>query len=297
MMTQFSPDWLAKIDDVASSFASAEPFRHVVIDGFLRPGLCEALIAEFPPYDDRFRRENGGKAEYPDVNSLGPAFREFDEAVRSPAFLKMAAKITGISGLVHDPRYHGGGAHEIRDGMDNSIHVDFSHLKPSALRRRLNLFVYLNPLWRSEWGGLLQLHSDPLSPGKNVVKSIAPAVNRCVLFETSARSWHGVTRLRLPENERERSRRSIAVYLYAKERASGSAAAAHETVYLNRLLPGRLPEGYSLAAGDIEELSWLDLPARFKPGRRLTRKDGAEIKRLAAFKSQALRLLAEIRRR
>src|SRR5579872_6090348 len=162
----FSGAWTSQVDRLAASFQAGRPFAHVVIDGFLRESFCGKLIGEFPPYDERFMRSHGGKAEHPQLASLGPAFRAFDEVVGSPAFLGLLAQMTGIAGLAHDPLYVGGGAHEILDGMDNSIHLDFNRL-PDGSHRRLNVFLYLNPGWRPEWGGLLQLHSDPLSPWKN----------------------------------------------------------------------------------------------------------------------------------
>src|SRR5690606_23616526 len=83
-------DVRARADDLAREFRGAEPFPHVVIDGFLEADLCRRLVAEFPAYDaDRFRNEWGelGKAHHERVAAIGPAFAELDAGLRSPAFL------------------------------------------------------------------------------------------------------------------------------------------------------------------------------------------------------------------
>ena len=55
-----------RIPGLSQSFASARPFRHVVIDGFLDDAFAHRLLAEFPPFDAQRALnemgEVGGKA-------------------------------------------------------------------------------------------------------------------------------------------------------------------------------------------------------------------------------------------
>src|SRR5690606_16397377 len=74
-----------------ADFRAARPFRHLVLDGFLREDFCQALCDEFPPFDQR-RAINeagapGGKAVVESLPRIGPAYRRFDELIRSKEFL------------------------------------------------------------------------------------------------------------------------------------------------------------------------------------------------------------------
>src|SRR5262245_58205707 len=55
-------------DTLAEAFRSADPFPHVVIDGFFNAAFCERLLAEFPPFASGDARNElgtlGGKAFY-----------------------------------------------------------------------------------------------------------------------------------------------------------------------------------------------------------------------------------------
>jgi len=37
--------------DIRHAFQSALPFRHVQIDNFLKPEICEGLLRDFPSFD------------------------------------------------------------------------------------------------------------------------------------------------------------------------------------------------------------------------------------------------------
>ena len=56
-------------------FRSAEPFHHVVIDGFFDAAFCERLRSEFPPIASGDARSElgtlGGKAVYPIIRKSG----------------------------------------------------------------------------------------------------------------------------------------------------------------------------------------------------------------------------------
>ena len=56
-------------EKLRENFTRAEPFPHLVIDGFLDPAFCRELLAQFPPYDDaRFRNEHGHRGKGYDEN-------------------------------------------------------------------------------------------------------------------------------------------------------------------------------------------------------------------------------------
>lgn len=251
----------AAADDLRREFRDAKPFPHVVVDGFLEPGLCRRLVETFPSYDaERFRNEWGelGKAWREDVSRLGEAWAELDRGLRSPAFLDLLGRISGIPNLLFDPTYFGGGTHENLHDMELDPHIDFNLHPQSQLHRRLNLLLYLNEEWDEAWGGALELHTNPWRPPhENEIKTVAPLVNRCVLFETSDRSWHGFRRITLPEDRRTLSRRSFAMYLYTRERPEVPLIPHDVTIYTDRPLPERLHAGYTLTQADVDELGAL----------------------------------------
>ncbi|MFK7956428.1 MAG: 2OG-Fe(II) oxygenase [Lysobacterales bacterium] len=246
----------------ASAFAAAKPFRHVVIDNFFQTNFCSRLVKEFPAFDEKLalneNGEVGAKAVHEQIRSLGSAFAQLDTLVTQKDFRQLIGDIAGIDGLQFDPHYFGGGTHENRHGQDLDPHVDFNYHPRNGQHRRLNLIVYLNPHWEEDWGGLLDLHSDPSQPiGVDQVTRVLPVMNRCVIFETTENSWHGFERINLPEDQRHLSRRSFALYYYSKERPAQQTAKPHSTVYVDRQLPVRYCAGLELTDEHLQELEIL----------------------------------------
>jgi hypothetical protein len=116
----------------------------------------------------------------------------------------------------------------------------------------LNLIVYLNPEWDESWGGNFDLHSNPWEPEKDHIRTILPLFNHGVIFETNEHSWHGFEPIRLPENHKGTSRRSFAIYLYTRERATDETAASHATVYVPRPIPETVRAGEVLEDHDYQ---------------------------------------------
>jgi Rps23 Pro-64 3,4-dihydroxylase Tpa1-like proline 4-hydroxylase len=250
---------LRRADLLGGEFASAQPFRHVVIDDFVDPHYCRELQAAFPSFDSGRARnelgEIGRKAVFPDLAALGPAYARFDRLLRGKAFRTWLGAVSGIPSLIYDPAYVGGGTHENLDGQDLDPHIDFNYHPATGMHRRLNLILFLNPEWQEDWGGALELHVDPwLPPEQNTVRRIVPLANRCVVFETTERSWHGFRRIQLPVDKRHLSRRSIAVYYYTRQRPRPEAAPAHGTLYVPRPLADHIQPGYTLREEDIDEM-------------------------------------------
>ncbi len=65
-------------------FVAAKPFRHVVIDNFLEPDFCAALLQQFPSFDEKGaineNGEIGGKSTQERVRALGKEFCRLDDA-------------------------------------------------------------------------------------------------------------------------------------------------------------------------------------------------------------------------
>jgi hypothetical protein len=254
-----NPKLLENACGYAAGFATARPFPHVVIDGFLNTEFCADICHEFPAFSETAALNEdgrvGGKAVQEKVRSLGSAYERMDDLVQSPEFIALVERITGIHGLCYDPWYFGGGTHENRQGQDLDPHIDFNYHPITRQHRRLNLIIYLNEHWDDRWGGALQLHSDPRLPAQDDdVVTVTPLMNRCVIFETSERSWHGFDRIELPADQRELSRKSFAIYFYSDTRPAAETADEHSTVYVERRLPARFMPGHTLDEVDVGEL-------------------------------------------
>ncbi|UXI67505.1 2OG-Fe(II) oxygenase [Tahibacter amnicola] len=261
----------ADADRYAAQFARREPFRHVVIERFFTDAVAQALLETFPPFEKGNARNEAGvpgnKSTVERIRNLGSIYAALDDQIRSPGFLALISRITGIPDLQYDPWYFGGGTHENRNGQDLDPHVDFNRHPVEPWHRRLNLIVYLNPEWDDAWGGSLELHSDPRA-ADNRITTVTPLFNRAVIFETTEWSWHGFSRITLPPERAGTSRRSIALYFYTSDRPADELASPHATIYVDRPLPARFAEGHTLTAQDVAELRQL-IDRRDQHNRRL----------------------------
>jgi hypothetical protein len=195
------------------TYQAAQPFPHIVIEEFLPAPILEACLADFPTAlsdtDVRFDRAQERLKFQFHPDRLPARSRALFYAFNSHPFIKVLENITGIKGLVPDPYFLGAGFHEIREGGHLSVHVDFNHHKPMNLERRINVLIYLNKDWKPEFGGELELWNADMSA---CVRSVLPEFNRCVIFDTTAKSYHGNPNVvRHPEGV---CRRSIALYYY-----------------------------------------------------------------------------------
>jgi len=258
MNNLFSNEFQGSLASLSSKFTSARPFPHVIIEEFLNPQLCARLLNDFPAFEKRHALnemgEVGGKAVRMDMPGIAPSYAELDTFLQTPEFLKAIEQLTGIQELLYDPNYIGGGTHENLQGQSLDAHVDFNLLPHNGWHRRLNLIIYLNPQWKSAWGGCLTLESDPWNAEHADKVEIVPTFNRCAIFETSEVSWHGFAAIELPVNEHETTRKSIAIYLYTRTRPTEQTAASHGTVYVPRGLPATLSSGSVLTESSFFEL-------------------------------------------
>ena len=113
------------------------------------------------------------------------------------------------------------------------MHTDFNtYDNPThgKLDRRINLLLYMNKDWKSEYkGDLLMYHPDDISQ----VKSIEPIFNRCVIFNTTNKSIHGHP-FPLCVDKEDLYRKSIAIYYYTKNENGNvdfEGDSAHSTIW------------------------------------------------------------------
>jgi hypothetical protein len=231
---------------LGSTFREAKPFPHVVISDFFARDVAQRLLDDFPSFEDRYATgetgEVGRKAARRNVRDISDAYREVDDFIQTSEFLNFMSEMTGIPDLMYDAEYHGGGTHENVNGASLYTHVDFNY-HPKGWHRRLNLIVYLTPEWQEEWGGNLELHSNPWDPWTDEVETVPAEFNHAIVFETSEHSWHGFPEIRLPEDRRHLTRKSFAIYLYTHDRPAEQTAAQHSTIYVPFGMPDDIGPG------------------------------------------------------
>ncbi len=249
---------IGRAGEIQREFLQAKPFRHVAIDNFLELEHCDALLRDFPAFDEA-RATNemglvGRKSVVERVADISTFYRHFYEYINSKDFLDAMTAFTGIADLIADKTLFGGGTHNNLSGQGLDAHVDFNIDERTMLHRRINLLIYLNREWEEAWGGAIELHSDPRNPAIDEIASFLPLFNRAVIFETNEYSWHGFDRITLPPDKQHLSRKSFSIYLYSKDRPAEEVVAPHTTFYVPQPLPANLRAGHTLTDEDMLEL-------------------------------------------
>jgi hypothetical protein len=221
---------IARGDGEHPTYVANTPFSHIVIDEFFDRRTLDEVLSEVDGIDRSKRyakfldRETGHNkfAFLPHV--VGPNTARLTQYLNSGPFLTYLEKLTGISNLIADPSFFGGGVHWIDNGGYLEIHADFNHLKKYNLARRINLLLYLNKDWKDEYNGHLEMWDGSTMTKR---KAVAPLFNRAVIFSTVKEALHGhPTPLSAPPGV---ARRSLALYYYTN--TWEPAVQAHTTLY------------------------------------------------------------------
>ncbi len=227
---------LKKLDQAAKDgherYSDAEPFPHIVLDDFLKPESAKTILDNFPnPADpalwDKYQADGYEmKIATSREEQLSSNIRQAIHDLNSGPFIRFLQELTGIQHLLPDPQLLGGGLHLVGPGGHLGIHADFNWHKELHVHRRINLLIYFNEDWLPEYDGNLELWS---TDAKSCVKSIVPAFNRAVIFNTTSDSFHGHPRpLQVPAGH---WRRSIAMYYYTARRPENELREPHNTRY------------------------------------------------------------------
>ena len=200
------------------------PFPHCVIDNFFDTDIANKLYEninslKLEDANCKFTNKKSlyeyNKFAFSNIEKLPLSLKDVFVYLNSKEFIEKLEKLTGISGLIYgDMKLQGAGVHIIKNEGFLGMHTDFNtynHSIHGKLDRRINLLVYMNKDWKSEYkGDLLMYHPDNISE----VKRNQPIFNRCVIFNTTNKSVHGHPEpLCVPK---DLYRKSIAVYYYTK---------------------------------------------------------------------------------
>jgi len=238
----YSPD-PARLEAIAARYRpmyqEASPFPHVAIDGLFPDEILRRVVAEIPPSNHpswtvygsgnpHANEGDGAKRSISQEPRLGPTTRNFLLQLNSATFIDFIQLLTGVTGLVGDPTYRGGGIH--RTGRNGSLlaHSDADrHPMGDPFNQSINIIIFLNEGWQDAYRGALELWSRD---GKQCERRITPIFNRTVIFESSADTYHGYPQpLECPA---DRYRDSLAMYYYEINRTASEHYAGHvDAVY------------------------------------------------------------------
>ncbi len=209
--------WTEELPSLRQRYAANQPFPHIVLDDFLAPEVYASALREFPGTDraawTNYIHVNERKRASVDTATWGPALRMIAEVLTGDEFLAWVSALSGFDDLVADWSMDGGGLHQCLTGGFLNVHADFTaHHRVDNWRRRVNLLLYLNEEWRSEWNGELELWSSDMS---RCDATVMPLGNRVLLFTTEVDAFHGhPTPLECPDGI---ARQSMALYYFSEE--------------------------------------------------------------------------------
>jgi hypothetical protein len=219
--------------DKRAQYASARPFPHVVIDGFLGDELSTELASVFPrPEHPGFVRRDYaeqsarlGQLQRSGFEGVDPAIRHLLAELSGMAFLDFVSMLTGIEGLIPDAHFRGAGISLTLPGGHLALHADFNRDRTRHLERKVTALYYLPEEWSPSWGGALELWDEART---RCEASYLPSRDRLVVMAHGDTYWHGhPTPLACPEG---RFRASIASYYYVAA-PSRDDADAHGAIW------------------------------------------------------------------
>jgi 2OG-Fe(II) oxygenase superfamily len=236
---EFASELLRLAKANAERYAGGRPFPHIYFDDFLPIQAAEAALRDFPEPRQvkwsEFDSPQEKKLAFDVVERLPAGVRDVLYFMNSRPMLEFLEILTGISGVVPDPYYIGGGLHQIKPGGKLAVHADFNHHKRLNLDRRINVLIYLNKDWKEEYGGHFELWNKEMTAAE---QKVLPIFNRCAIFSTTSTSYHGHPNpLTCPP---DRTRKSMATYYYSNGRPEEESRDAHSTLFVRR--PGEVEE-------------------------------------------------------
>ena len=205
------------IKGLKEQYATADPYPHIVIDNFLHNDVAEKALQAFPGVTSdnwiHYLHFNEKKHGLNKMESLPTILQHVITELNSDEFTAWLSELTGIEGLIADKSLEGGGLHQSQKGGFLNVHTDFTaHPHEKSWRRRVNVLVYLNKDWKDEYNGHLELWDQQMT---QCIQRISPVMNRCVIFTTDDKSYHGhPVPLATPDDI---TRKSIALYYFTKE--------------------------------------------------------------------------------
>lgn len=231
-MNFINPDWLTESakKQLRESFVNAQPYKHLVIDHFLKAEVAQDIFSQFPDYElfnKKYDGLNERKAEGSNFEDFAPIFTDLKKEVMSEPFCQWISDITGVENCFVTNDALGAGLHQGKAGSFLDVHIDFSMHHIANVYRRLNLLIFFNPDWQDAWNGHTELWNADMT---ECAKKVRPDFNRALIFQTTGKSYHGYGKISPPEHI---TRKSFYTYFYTNEPGEQDGH-YHDTVFKAR---------------------------------------------------------------
>jgi len=217
--------WNALLPALSKQYREAEPFPHIQLENVFDPEVAMACVEEFPTAGSGpwtvYKHYNEDKVGLTKRQLFPPTLGRVTDELNSEQFVRWISALTGFHDLVPDPQLVAGGLQQSGAGGFLNVHADFTmHHYRRNLRRRVNVILYLNPGWKPEWGGALELWDRTMS---RCVERVPPTFNRLLIFNSTETSYHGFpARLTCDEGV---TRKTLALYYYSVEQQTNNECA------------------------------------------------------------------------
>jgi len=208
---------IATGDELSQQYSANTPFPHIVIDPFFAPEIAISLgvaISAIPDgdYGVSFRSLAQRKIQLSNILGKAPHIYYAYQTLMGSTFTQFIETVSGYPELEGDRQFAGAGLHRYGGRDFSEIHLDSNrHPFDVGLYHRVNLIIFMNPIWRAEWGGELVLWSSRNDRPDRPAAIIQPAFNRAVVFQVARTSWHSVNPIRCSH---DRTRNSMVIYYF-----------------------------------------------------------------------------------
>jgi hypothetical protein len=172
------------------SYRAASPWPHVVIDGLFDPTVvARAKEEELGPALQLVPRRSNRMVKAESRAAAGPTAGAILQRLLADDVCDLLTTLTGIPNLVTDPTHWWAGVHVLAPGSFQAVHRDFAHDATGDLWHRVNMLVYLNSGWQSEWGGQFELWDTTMT---KCHRRVEPVGGRVIIFESGPDTLHGI---------------------------------------------------------------------------------------------------------
>jgi len=154
--------------------------------------ILNSCPEEWDRYNNLFEQKN----TYRDKYNFPPRLNELFSELTNQVFINKLNELTGLE-LINDNERLLWGLHTFNNNDKLDMHIDAGRHLPTGMYKAITLGIYLSKNWTDNNGGYLELwNGDNITIVSNpkiyeCKKKISPIFNRCIIFESNNKSWHG----------------------------------------------------------------------------------------------------------
>ena len=169
------------------------------VDDLLPVDIAKEIHRAFPQPEEMNLKKSLREYKHiaAQMDQYHPLLEQAIYAFQDTEVVSLIQSICGIDKLEPDLHLYAGGISTMKKGQFLNPHLDNSHDKDRNCWRVLNLLYYVNPNWKVEYGGDLELWPDGVK-GKPIV--IPSSFNRLIVMATHQCSWHAVRPVQVDES-------------------------------------------------------------------------------------------------